>query len=236
VPVSRLMASFVRAAIDAARMTDGIVDPTLLSEIEHAGYDHDLSTGAGLETILELAPARRPASPSPLRKWEQVRLISNPPAVQRPIGLRLDSGGIVKGLLADLISCSLGQSASYAIDCSGDLRIGGRAGTPRAVNVQSPFHDGVIHRYELSDAGVATSGIGRRSWLGEDRTPMHHLLDPASGRAAFTGIVQVTALAPTAFEAEVRAKAALLSGVDRAAAWLVHGGTVVYEDGDFDVF
>ena len=75
-----------------------------------------------------------------------------------------------------------------------------------------------MHVFELSRRAVATSGIGRRSWLGPDGRPAHHLLDPATGRPAFTGVVQATALAPTAVEAEWRAKAAVLAGPDRAAA------------------
>ena len=47
--------------------------------------------------------------------------------------------------------------------------------------------------------------------------------------------MQVTALAPTALEAEIRAKAALLSGPDRARDWLPDGGVLVGEDGGFEV-
>jgi thiamine biosynthesis lipoprotein len=78
---------------------------------------------------------------------------------------------------------------------------------------------------------VATTGIGRRSWLDARGAPAHHLLDPATGRPAFTGVVQATALAPTALEAEIRAKAAVLSGPDGAAAWLPDAGVVVLDDG-----
>ncbi len=77
---------------------------------------------------------------------------------------------------------------------------------------------------------MATSGIGRRSWLDGRGRPAHHLLDPATGRPAYTGVVQVTALAPTALEAEIRAKAAILAGPDRAREWLPDGGVVVYDD------
>ena len=85
-------------------------------------------------------------------------------------------------------------------------------GAPRAVDVESPVDESTLHRFELADAGVATSGIGRRSWLDARGQVAHHLLDPSSGRPAFTGLVQVTALAPTATRAEALAKAALLSG------------------------
>ena len=41
----------------------------------------------------------------------------------------------------------------------------------------------------------------------------------------------MTALAPTGVEAEMRSKAALLSGPARAFDWLVDGGLVVLDDG-----
>jgi thiamine biosynthesis lipoprotein len=93
----------------------------------------------------------------------------------------------------------------------------------------------VLHMFERAAGGVATSGIGRRSWLDTRGRPAHHLLDPATGRPAFTGLVQVTALAPSALEAEIRAKAAILSGPDGARAWLPDGGVLVGEGGGFDV-
>ena len=82
---------------------------------------------------------------------------------------------------------------------------------------------------------MATSGIGRRSWLDACGAPAHHLLNPATGRPAFTGVTQATALAPTALEAEARAKAAVLSGPERAREWLPDGGVVVFDDGSFEV-
>ena len=44
--------------------------------------------------------------------------------------------------------------------------------------------------------------------------------------------MQATALAPTALEAEVRAKAALLAGRAAAGAHLPHGGLLVLDDGE----
>src|SRR3954465_2930142 len=61
--------------------------------------------------------------------------------------------------------------------------------------------------------------------------PPHHLPDPSTGRPAYTGVVQATALAPTALEAELRAKCAVLSGPGTAADCLAHGGLIVFDDG-----
>jgi thiamine biosynthesis lipoprotein len=103
------------------------------------------------------------------------------------------------------------------------------------VHVASPFDDSLLHTFELTRAAVATSGIGRRSWLRPDGRPAHHLLDPRTGEPAFTGVVQATAIAPTAAEAEALSKAAVLSGPDGAGRWLTRGGVLVLEDGSYRV-
>jgi thiamine biosynthesis lipoprotein len=235
VPVSPLMARFVHAVAEAARSTGGLVDATLLGELEAAGYRSDLATPVPLERALERAPAGRPAAPSAVSRWSELTVDLERRTVTRPCGLRLDSGGLAKGLLADVLGEQLATHASYAIDAAGDLRVGGADGLARPVRVASPFDGTILHTFRLTDAGVATSGIGRRSWLSPAGEPAHHLLDPATGRPAYTGVVQATALAPTALEAEIRAKAAVLSGPDAALAWLRQGGAVVLEDGSHTV-
>jgi FAD:protein FMN transferase len=231
VAVSAEMADFADAVVRAARLTHGLVDATLLRELEDAGYDTDLRSCVDLRTALGRAPARRPAAPHRAARWRQVAIDRRAATVTRPPGVWLDSGGLVKGLVADVLAGTLAGHDSYAVDCAGDLRVGGRAGLRRPVQVACPFGGGVLHTFELADAGVATSGIGRRSWLDARGAPAHHLLDPATGRPAFTGVVQATALAPTAVEAEARAKAAVLAGPGAAASWLPHGGAIVYDDG-----
>jgi len=64
--------------------------------------------------------------------------------VQRPPGLRLDSGGIAKGLFADMLGIRLRDLDVFAIDCSGDILIGGRARAPRRVRVDDPFGHAVL--------------------------------------------------------------------------------------------
>jgi thiamine biosynthesis lipoprotein len=231
VRVSDLTARFVEAAIAAAQHTNGLVDPTLLPEIEAAGYTSDLKRPLPLEIGLKLAPKRTRARPDREARWAHIHVDRERRIVSRPPGTKLDSGGIAKGLFADMAVDSLRGCDFWAVDCGGDLRIGGSANVPRPVNVDHPFRPGkVIEQLTVTDGGVATSGIGRRSWLDGSHKAAHHLLDPSTGRPAFTGIVQATALAPTALEAETRAKAALLAGPDGAREWLLHGGVIVFDD------
>jgi FAD:protein FMN transferase len=235
VPVSPLMGRLVEAVADAGERTGGLVDGTLLHDIEAAGYLGDLRRPLPLKLALGLAPRRRPAGPSSERRFEQIGFDRVAGVVRRPPGVALDSGGLVKGLLADVLAGALDAHAAFAVDCAGDVRLGGTGGMERPVHVESPFGRRVLHTFTRADGGVATSGIGRRSWLDARGRPAHHLLDPATGRPAFTGLVQVTALAPTALEAEVRAKAAILSGPERARDWLPDGGLLVGDDGGFAV-
>jgi thiamine biosynthesis lipoprotein len=231
VAVTPMMARFVQGAIDAAIQSGGLVDATLIDALEDAGYRRDLRGSLPLPIALGLAPARRPAAPAQRSRLAEVHVDAMANTVSRPPGLRLDSGGIAKGLFADVIAERLSGFEAFAVDCAGDLRVGGTDRVVRRVDVSSPFDGSVLHAYDLARAAVATSGIGRRSWLDDDARPAHHLLDPSTGRPAFTGVVQATALAPTALDAELRAKCAVLSGPDSASDCLAYGGLIVRDDG-----
>lgn len=230
VPASHLMCRLAAAVGTAGRCSGGLVDATLVGEIERAGYDRSLDDGpaVGLEEALAAHPHRAPGGPRPDPGWSRVAVQAG--AVERPPGLGIDSGGIAKGLLADLLAAQLRESRAFAVDCCGDVRIGGRGSLARRVLVDDPFGGPPVHELSLRSGAVATSGIGRRCWIGPDGRPAHHLLDPSTGTPAFTGIVQVTAVAPTALLAEVHAKAALLSGPDAVAERLPYGGVVVGDD------
>jgi FAD:protein FMN transferase len=241
VPASATMLALAEAVAAAGERTGGLVDGTLVREIEAAGYGDGRVLHAGgsgrplpLALALRLAPRRRPAGPSPHARWRAVVADREAGVVRRPPGVAIDGGGLAKGLFADLLAALLARHAGFVVNCAGDVRIGGAE--PRAVRVASPFGGAPLHTFELRTGAAATSGITARSWLDAAGGPAHHLLDPATGAPAFTGLVQVTALAPTALEAEMRAKAALLSGPDGARAWLLpHGGVVVRDDGSHEL-
>lgn len=231
VTVTAIMARFVQAVIDAAQATGGLVDATMLDAIEELGYKTERFRGSlALPLALALAPARRPAHAHPDRRWRTIDVDLHTATVTRPPGVRLDGGGIVKGMLADVVGETLQEHPSFLVDCEGDLLVGGSAGQQRSIPVQAPLSQRVLHEFKLADGAVATTSITKRSWM-ERLKPAHHLLDPATGLPAYTGIVQTTALAPTALEAEALTKAALLSGPQDAAGWLRHGGLIVFDDG-----
>jgi thiamine biosynthesis lipoprotein len=236
VPASPLLRQAVGAGLWAARWTGGLVDPTLVEEIEGAGY---ASSRAGVEpaslrAALAAAPARRPAEPNSAARWRHFSVDETRGEIVRPPGLRFDSGGIGKGLAADLVAASLQGYGRFVVDCGGDIRVGGREASrqPRTVAVEHPLSGTRPFVVSLCSGGIATSGLNVRIWRREDGTFAHHLLDPATGRPAWTGLVGVTALGVSTLEAETLSKTALLAGPARARALLAaRGGLLVHDSG-----
>lgn len=237
VPASPLLRDAVSAATRAALRTGGLVDPTLVGEIEAAGYVYtrEGSTPARLRDALLLAPGRAAAKPNPDSRWASIEVDESVGVIRRPPGVRIDSGGIGKGLAADLIAERLTNQSRFVINCGGDLRVGGLLPDPFEVLAEHPLTGEHAHRLHINGGAVATSGLNVRVWRRDDGRFAHHLIDPSTGEPAWTGLVGTTALAPTGVEAETLAKAALLSGPDHGRDVLRHyGGLIVYEDGEVE--
>jgi thiamine biosynthesis lipoprotein len=239
VPASRMLCDVVRAGVWAAQRTGGLVDPTLVFELEAAGYDRSLADRepASLEAALAAAPTRRPARPHPQRRWQRIEVDDQAGLVRRPPGVRIDSGGVGKGLVAELVAFRLSGYSRYVIDCGGDLAIGGVEALvrPYDVEVEHPLTGETIHTVRVSSGGIATSGLNVRVWR-TDTGFRHHLLDPASGQPAWTGLIGVTALGGSALEAETLTKAALLLGPIGARRVLAEqGGLIIHDDGDVEL-
>ena len=238
VPASPLLRAAVRAGVWAAERSQGLVDPTLVDALATVGYGQS-RVGVKPVDLLEAladAPARRPAAAHARRRWREIEVDDEAEVIRRPPGLQFDTGGTGKGLAADAVAHRLSDRARFAVDCGGDMTLGGadpqRARYP--VQVEHPLTGQPVLMLRVSEGGVATSGLSTRIWRRADRSPAHHLLDPSTGEPAWTGLVGATALAPTALEAETLAKMALLSGPERAGKILSeYGGVVFSESGDF---
>ncbi len=233
VPVSAPLARLARAAVWAGAASGGLVDATLTSEIEAAGYAGS-RTGlapADQAAALAAAPEPRPARPRPEPGFAQLEVLVDG-RVARPPGLRLDSGGLGKGLAADLAAELVPAGVRYAISVGGDMALGGGDWD---VAVSGALAGEEVHR-QWARGGVATSGIHERLWRRADGTFGHHLLDPSTGEPAWTGLLAATGVGSSALEAEVLAKTALLAGPAGARRALRRrGGVLQHEDGRVEV-
>ena len=97
--VSPTLAAAVNAALWAARRSDGLVDPTLVAELEEVGY---VTSRADLpaESVthaLAAAPNRAHAGADADSRWTQVAVDVVAGTVTRPPGVRIDTGGCGRG-------------------------------------------------------------------------------------------------------------------------------------------
>jgi FAD:protein FMN transferase len=236
VPASQLLCSAVAAGLWAAERSGGLVDPTLLGQVEAAGYRESRRgvAPAPLRDALAAAPPRRAARPSAAGAYRGVSVEHAAGVVRRPPGVRIDTGGAGKGLCADAIAHMLRGYSRFVIDCGGDMRVGGpdARSTPYRIELEHPLTRDHSDALSLGSGAIATSGINSRVWQTDDGGYAHHLLDPATGEPAWTGLISVTALAPTSLEAETLAKTAFLLGPRGARGVLrSRGGAIVHDDG-----
>lgn len=239
VPASGLLRAAVTAGLWAAQHSHGLVDPTLTGALEASGYDRSRARDApaALRDALREAPPRRPAAADPASPWRAVSVDDAARAITRPPGVRLDTGGTGKGLCADAVAHRLTGYTRYLVDCGGDIAVGGIGARlrPFEIHVEHPFA-GSVGTLRLARGGVATSGLNVRIWRHRAGGYAHHLLDPSTGRPAWTGLVAVTAISPVgALEAETRSKMALLLGPEGARTVLSeHGGVIVHDSGEVE--
>ena len=239
VPASPLLRAAVSAAVWAAERSGGLIDPTLVGALERVGYEcsRDGQEPGPLAQVLALAGPRSPAAPDPASRWPAIAIDEAAGVISRPVGLRIDTGGTGKGLCADAVAHRLRHYSRFVVDCGGDLAIGGVGAQidPYEVEIEHPLSGETIRAIRVGAGGVATSGLNVNVWCDAQGRPRHHLIDPATGEPAWTGVIGATALAPTALEAETLAKMALLLGPAGARQVLEpHGGLIVLDDGDVE--
>jgi FAD:protein FMN transferase len=236
---SALLRAAVSAGLWAAQHSEGLVDPTLVRALERTGYVSSLdgAAPASLVRALAQAPPRRPASPDPHSRWREVAVDEQAGTVTRPPGVMLDTGGTGKGLCADAVAHRLAGYARFVVDCGGDIAVGGVGAQlePYEIEIEHPLTQRSIGVLRVCGGGVATSGLNVRIWRDRDGQFAHHLLDPSTGRPAWTGLIGATALGASALEAETLSKMALLLGPDGAREILRRsGGVIVHDSGEVE--
>jgi thiamine biosynthesis lipoprotein len=215
VDLSPELAAIFAAAQQMAARTGGLVDPAVGGRVIDWGYDRTFSEIDG-------------ASASPGQEWDGTRWRLDGQTIHRPIGTRLDLGGIAKGWAADR---AVESGLAAVVSAGGDVRSNDPATT---VDVVDPWGD-TAAQLQLGVGGLATSSISRRRWMSADG-PAHHIIDPRTGNPAATPIVATTVIADTAVEAEAGAKAVLILGTE-GLAWAarqpwIRSAVAVWHDGN----
>lgn len=220
VPVIPLLAEALAAALRAAELTDGDVDPTVGSAMAAIGYDRDFQL-----VEREGRPVRLLVRPVP--GWRKVVLDPEAGTVAMPPGVELDLGATAKAWAADRAAARLAADAGCGVLVSlgGDTAVAGSAPEDgwriRVQDATGPVDvaaEGPHALVTIRDGGLASSGISARRWRRGSR-PMHHLVDPRTGLPAQTPWRTVSVAAGNCLDANTASTAAMVRGT-AAPEWL----------------
>jgi len=221
--VSRVMWDVLRTALWAAHWSEGLVIPTLLPELEQAGYTHSLvgedSAQAGEQPSLAF---NLPFNQSLREGWRKITKDAKKSSICLPSGTRLDLAGVAKSWAVEQALHKLQSYGPSLVDAGGDIALSGprTEDAPWPIGITNPFMpEAPIEMLLLKGGGVATSGRDYRRWQQGDLW-QHHIIDPRTGQPAQTDLVSVTVVGPSTLEADVAAKAMLILGSEKGLAWL----------------
>ncbi len=216
VPVGETLLAATSAALRAARLTDGDVDPTVGEALIALGYDRDFDA-------LVPSPARAPtiqAAPG----WRTVTVDVEAGTIRVPRGVKLDLGATAKALAADRAAgrAAAGAGCGVLVSLGGDMAMSGRVpeGGWRIRITDDHRADTTApgQWITLQSGGLATSSTTVRRWENGGE-PVHHLLDPSTGRPAQGPWRTVSVNAGTCLDANIASSAAIIRG-ERAVPWL----------------
>ena len=141
-------------------------------------------------------------------------------------GMGLDLGGVAKGVGADwAVAAARGAAENeFLLDVGGTLV--GRGGWTVGVRDPRGAADAPPLRvFTLSDGmAVATTGNYEGHAVNREGRRVGHLFDPRTGKAAGGGVLQATAIAPTAGEADAWSTALFVLGPEAGRAVLAGRG------------
>ncbi len=214
--VSPLLFDAIDAALRAAALTDGDVDPTIGAALIALGYDRDF------EVILS-APARED-SISSVPGWRTVALDREAGTIRVPRGVTLDLGATAKALCADR-AASRAQAitgAGVLVSLGGDMAFAGEAPKGgwhvRVTDDHAAGPDAPGQSITLRSGGLATSSTTVRRWRTASGDA-NHLLDPGTGRPIDGAWRTVSVAAASCLDANIASTAAIVRG-EPGLGWL----------------
>jgi thiamine biosynthesis lipoprotein len=220
VQVSELLADAIGVALDAARVTDGDLDPTVATQLAALGYDRDFALVAKDGPPVPVTVRIRPG-------WQHIRLDRAARLLALPPGVRLDLGATAKARAADRAATRLADrlGCGVLVSLGGDIAAAGPAPAGGwRIRIQDVTGDpgdapaGPSQLIAVTGGGVSSSGVAARRWR-RGGLMLHHILDPRTGRPAPPVWRTVSVIAGTATAANIASTTAIIRGTG-AFGWL----------------
>ncbi len=161
-------------------------------------------------------------------------------SLKLPDNAELDFGAIAKGYLSDVLVKELRRKGvtSAMLDLGGNIvTIGTKVnGNDWNIGIKDPNNTaGMVGYIPVADRNVITSGGYERFFTDDDGTVYWHIIDPATGYPAHSGVISATIIGRNGLMCDALSTALFVMGADRAAEYYKeYGGfeyVLVLEDG-----
>lgn len=217
IAASPVLLDTLEVAVRAARLTDGLVDPTVGTVMRILGYDRDFAQVPVDGPVLQVRMG-------PIPGWQAITIDRAAGTARIPAGVTLDLGATAKAWCADraAAAAAAASGSSVLVSLGGDVAV---AGPPpaggwrvRVTDHHGAGDDAPGQTVAITGGGLATSGTTARRWR-RGGQELHHIVDPATRRSAAGPWRTVSVVAGTCVDANTASTAAIILG-ERAPAWL----------------
>ena len=209
VTLSADTADLLSQALALGRDTGGALSLTIYPVVRAWGFttgDYRVPSQGELDALL------------PLVDDSQVALDGH--SLTLPDGAELDLGAVAKGHTGERLAQLLRQAgiSSAILDLGGNIQtVGARPdGASWRVAVRDPEGEGYAAVLEVADQAVVTSG-GYERYFEQDGVRYWHILDPATGQPARTGLLSATVVGPSGTVCDALSTALFVLGPEGAA-------------------
>lgn len=224
--------ALMEQALDMCRKTNGALDLSIYPVLRAWGF----TTGSyQIPEEEELAAL--------LSAVDHSRITVQDGTASIPEGMEVDLGSVAKGYTGDQVTKLLRENGvtSALLNLGGNVQvIGGKPdGSDWRVAVQDPESDGYLGVLELRDKAAITSGGYERYFTGEDGQVYWHIIDPADGHPAHSGLISVTVIGDSGTVCDALSTALFVMGLENAAEYWRQNGNFeavfVSEDGSVSI-
>ena len=205
--------ALLRAALDWCGRTDGALDISVYPVLRTWGFttgSYDVPSAETLAALLENVD------------YHRVALDADAQTVTIPENMEIDLGSVAKGYTGDAVmqifrDCGV---KSGMVSLGGNVQVLGTKpdGTNWHIAVQDPHAEGYVGIVEVADQAVITSG-GYERYFERDGVTYWHILDPATGQPARSGVVSATVIGGNGTMCDALSTSLFVMGAERAAAF-----------------
>lgn len=219
VSVGQDFLNLMELARDLGDKTGGALDVTMYPVVRAWGFTTNEYTIPDDETISSL-----------LDKVDYTAITVKDDTVTLPAGMEMDLGAIAKGYAGQMAAELLRERGvtSALLNMGGNVQTVGSKpdGSPWCIGIQDPRQPtgGGLGYLFISDMALVTSG-GYERYFEEDGVRYWHIMDPATGAPARSGLVSVTIIAHDGGLCDGLSTALFILGLEDAIDyWKTYGG------------